>query len=106
MARNKTKQGGAKAPIRGYDNWTIGELRQKLSRRGPEELKSLLGYEKGGRNRKGAIDAIKPVLSDVAASAGGGSTKSSRSGKRSSSSGGSKGSSSGKGQLGDVMDRV
>lgn len=66
MARNKTKQEGARAPIRGYDNWTIGELRQKLARRTPEELKQLLAYEKGGRKRKGALDSIKRVLADLA----------------------------------------
>src|SRR5690242_3428613 len=106
MARNKTKQGGASAPVRGYDNWTIGELRQKLARRSAEELDSLLGYEKGGRKRKGAIDAIKRALSEVSEAASGGSGKSSRSSKRPSNGGSKEASPGKKSQLGGVMERV
>src|SRR5689334_277653 len=78
MARSRTKRISSSAPVPGYDKWTIGGLRQKLARRAPEELRGLLDYEKGGRKRKGAIDAIKRVLDDI----GGGSSKKGSKAKR------------------------
>lgn len=102
MARNQTKRTGATAPIRGYDNWTVGELRQKLARRSAEELKELLKYEKSTRSRKGAVEAIERVLSDVNESSG------SR-GKKGSSGRGSQGRSSegrGEGESGGVVEMM
>ena len=66
------------------------EIRQKLARRTPSELKQLLGYEQKGRKRKGAIDAIKRVLEDLT-------------GKESK---GGRGSRSTSRQLGQVVERV
>jgi bacterioferritin (cytochrome b1) len=62
VARNRTTERGASAPIRGYDSWPVDELQEKLARRTTDELESLLGYEKGGRKRKRAIEAIERVL--------------------------------------------
>jgi len=64
MKRNRTKHAGGQAPVRGYDNWTIGELRHKLGRRDPDQLEQLLEYEKSTRRRKGAIEALERALEE------------------------------------------
>jgi rubrerythrin len=60
VARSATS--GARAPIRGYDNWTIAEMQKRLARRSPEELQALLVYERASRRRKGAIEALARVI--------------------------------------------
>ena len=102
MARSRTKERSASAPIRGYDNWTIGELQRKLARRTKDELESLLDYEKGGRKRKGAVDAIKRVLADIA----GVEPKRSKKGKPSKSSPKARSSKKRGVPIGEMVERV
>lgn len=57
-----TRPTSSRAPIRGYDNWTVGEMQKKLGRRTRDELVALRDYEKGSRHRKGALDAIERAI--------------------------------------------
>jgi hypothetical protein len=58
----KQKQTQREAPVRGYDGWSISDLRSKLVRRTADELKRLRDYERSGKARKGALDAIDRAL--------------------------------------------
>jgi hypothetical protein len=60
MAKRTKARGGA--PTRGYDAWTVVEMRRRLVRRPVEELRALLRYERATRARWGALHAIERAL--------------------------------------------
>jgi rubrerythrin len=103
MAKTTRSRTG-QAPIRGYDNWTIGEMQRKLGRRSVSELRSLLQYEKGSRKRKGALDAIERAL---AAHGGPSATEPRRAAKRPAAKAPSpKPEKPSKGLIGGIVERI
>jgi hypothetical protein len=57
MRRRQTAR--ESAPIRGYADLSVGELRAKLRRKSPEDLMKILRYERLHKKRRGAIQMIR-----------------------------------------------
>jgi polyhydroxyalkanoate synthesis regulator phasin len=60
-ARRATRKAPA-LPIRGYEKLNVGQIRARVSKLSPPDLRKLRDHERKGAGRKGVLDAIESAL--------------------------------------------